>query len=217
MTDRQELNCPNCGARIYWTDAQCVSCGVRLDERQPVREPRREAVPAAARSETQYEQRARPSRWPVYLAVVPIGFVAITALLLGLREASYISETKGDLLFDPDSRTMSVSAPSPNMLVFYVSVGAFGVVTAYGLLRLRRWGWWCAIVWAGIFTAGAAWACRAGLRIVLDPTRVEAEMGPMSPGFAFAYGVTVIFIFAVGLFTSALLTWVLVTRRRLFF
>ena len=31
MTDQQELSCPKCGARIYFTDAQCVSCGARLD------------------------------------------------------------------------------------------------------------------------------------------------------------------------------------------
>ncbi len=53
MTDQQELSCPKCGARIYATDAQCVSCGVRLDEEEPADEPRPEVVPAAARSETQ--------------------------------------------------------------------------------------------------------------------------------------------------------------------
>ena len=45
MTDQQELSCPNCGARIYATDAQCLSCGVELDEGQMADEPRREPVP----------------------------------------------------------------------------------------------------------------------------------------------------------------------------
>ena len=85
MTDQQELRCPDCGARIYATDSQCVSCGVRLDERQPVHEPRREAAPAPRRAETQYEQRARPSRWPVYLAAVPIGLVGFYALSDAMR------------------------------------------------------------------------------------------------------------------------------------
>jgi len=31
-SDREELRCPACGARIYRSDDQCLSCGARLDE-----------------------------------------------------------------------------------------------------------------------------------------------------------------------------------------
>jgi len=81
MTDQQELSCPHCGARIYATDAQCVSCGVRLDERQPVHEPRREAAPAPRRAETQYEQRARPSAWWAYGMAAVITVLSLISVL----------------------------------------------------------------------------------------------------------------------------------------
>ncbi len=32
MADNQRLTCPRCSANILYTDAQCLSCGVRLDE-----------------------------------------------------------------------------------------------------------------------------------------------------------------------------------------
>ena len=32
MVQNEQLQCPQCGARIYLTDAQCLSCGATLDE-----------------------------------------------------------------------------------------------------------------------------------------------------------------------------------------
>ncbi len=55
------------------------------------------------------------------------------------------------------------------VLLFLVPVGAFSIVTAYGLLRLRRWGWWCAVVWTSMFIADSGLcmvAARRRLRTV---------------------------------------------------
>ncbi len=32
MAPAEKLSCPNCGAPIYYTDTQCLACGVALDE-----------------------------------------------------------------------------------------------------------------------------------------------------------------------------------------
>ncbi len=38
MSGSQELKCPKCGAKIFYTDAQCLSCGARLDQGRIVAE-----------------------------------------------------------------------------------------------------------------------------------------------------------------------------------
>ena len=39
MTRQQELDCPRCGATIYFTDVVCLSCGVWLDGGKPIELP----------------------------------------------------------------------------------------------------------------------------------------------------------------------------------
>ena len=85
MTDQQELSCPNCGARVYATDSQCLSCGVRL-------EPRAQPRAVARRAEAHYEQRARPSfrRVLVVAAVIAGACARCLFLFLPRRTSAYL-------------------------------------------------------------------------------------------------------------------------------
>ena len=136
------------------------------------------------------EGRARPSVWPVYLAAAVIGAVSIPVLFLlveCLRTAA--EEGEGVLVYW-------------RPFLWITSIGLFGFVTAWGLVRLRLWGWWCTVVWTSISTAVLVLICA----MLLAPTD--------SPSL----GVLVfLFVAPLGLVAIVLLVWVLATRRRLFF
>ena len=76
------------------------------------------------------ESRPKPSVWPVYVAA---------AALLGVFGLLRMMRIKLDFF-----------------LGAYVLLG---VVAAVGLVRLRLWGWWCAVVWTGILIVGFGWLC----------------------------------------------------------
>ena len=141
------------------------------------------------------EGRARPSVWPVYLVGVIIGLYSVGflgyAVLFPLsasiaREAaSYASpEALPGIQFH-----IALAAYAP----LFAVCGLFGVVTAVGLVRLRPWGWWCAVLWIVIYAAYYI------LGVIAAPV-------PM-PMWSIAACVA----------TIALLVWPLATRRRLFF
>ncbi len=181
MTDQQELSCPNCGARIYATDAQCVSCGVRLDEGPPVDEPRHEAPPAAAMPETQGGLKAALLIvWPVYLVA---GVIGVASLGIALPNFSSLSGLRGFFVF-------------------------FGLLTAYGLFRLRTWAWWCALIWTVVVAVTVTLAMLLGA--LLSVMWGGGESGHSPSGW-------LAIAMAPGCALVVLLVWPLVARRRLFF
>ena len=75
-----------------------------------------------------------------------------------------------------------------------------GFVTAWGLVRLRPWGWWCAVVWVSIFAAGSALFVSLGFFILPGPSKPDEYVD------AFLLLITIV-----------LLIRLLATRRQLFF
>ena len=146
------------------------------------------------------EGRARPSVWPVYVAAVVVGVVSLPYLL---------------------------ALPPP-----IIPIGLFGFVTIWGLSWLRPWGWWCAVVWTSIFTVGYLLSVRICLAASASDVPLE-ELGILGeilttatwvailvfvePLNGFGEAVFFVFLGPLGLITIALLTWVLATRRQLFF
>jgi len=70
------------------------------------------------------EGRARPSVWPVYVVVGLLGSLGLLGVALGVEVLSVAPKAWWGLA------------------LFLMLVGALDAVVAYGLLRLRRWGWW---------------------------------------------------------------------------
>jgi len=70
----------------------------------------------------------------------------------------------------------------------------FGSVTILGIVRLRPWGWWCGVVWTGLFTILLLTQEWAG-----EATFAGYDFLPFSAALPF------------------LLVWSLATRRQLFF
>ena len=114
--------------------------------------------------------RARPSVWPVYVW-------AVVVLIVGLQN-----------LFFPD------------VTLAQLALGLFGVVTAIGMLRLRRWGWWCGIVFTGV------WIVQLGTHQL----RVILAVPPTPPD-------SITIFLAACLVPAFLILWLLATRRQLFF
>ncbi len=140
------------------------------------------------------EGRARPSVWPVYVVAVVILVVGLWLLFQFVDHLSFLVsegiplDLKSDLL----------------PLLLCVSIGLFGWVTAWGLVWLRSWGWWCAAVWAGIFAVGLVslgFGC-------LDLWNI-GETGPL---FFF-----IVLVAPLGLVAIVLLIRLLESRRQLFF
>ncbi len=126
------------------------------------------------------KHRARPSVWPVYVVAAIVGSVSLQ-VVAGLFSGLY--------------------SYSPVVL----PVVLFGFVTIWGLVRLRRWGWWCGAVWTSLAIVGLV-----GLGLAFLATRRDIG-GELFLGFF------VFFVGLPGLITIALFVWVLATRRRLFF
>ena len=75
----------------------------------------------------------------------------------------------------------------------------FSIVTAYGLLRLHGWGWWCGVIWATLAV----------------PVILLSSLWIMSH---FSWNiVSFIWLLAMISLPLILLIWPLVTRRQLFF
>ena len=121
----------------------------------------------------------KPSKWPVYAAAA----VVLETILFMLRMFSFTERT--------------------DIMVFGVIV-VFAFATVVGLVRLQRWGWWCAALWTMMYVLFLGYAA---LAYFMGPrTKYEIDR----PTAATVW----LFLFLVGL---ALLLWPLVTRRSLFF
>ena len=136
------------------------------------------------------EGRAKPSVWPVYVAKVVLVAVGAGLVNSGLEGwTSYHLGTGADVL-----GRAGLQAALP----------VLGFVAIFGLAGLRAWGWWCAVV----FTAGLAvlggWVLLS--RIVLSSH--GPDIAPITE---------VIVLPAVWPAVVVLLTWILATRRGLFF
>jgi len=136
------------------------------------------------------EGRARPSVWPVYVVAGIIGAVS----LLVLRFELVLSwKTQG---------------PFAGLLILFpwTIYVFFGLLTAWGLLRLRVWGWWCAVVWTIGFAAATGFT-QPSRDILLEATGLTRfdHIATMSR-----------LPLVLWVATIALLVWPLATRRRLF-
>ena len=81
------------------------------------------------------EGRARLSVWPVYVAAVIVGLVSL-----------YVSIwTAGDLMYN-----LKEIVGGQFESLFQAIGGPFGLLVAYGIARLRRWGWVCGWLWVPI-------------------------------------------------------------------
>ena len=138
------------------------------------------------------EGKARPSVWPVYLAAAVIVVVGVWVIYPWLENP--------DLLYHPRTGGANL-LPRLGPLVAWVLLG---FVAAVGLVGLRSWAWWCAVV----FTAG--WTLLSGSAVV-DSILVSFHRPDIEPP------AQVIQLATAWLVVLALLVVPLVTRRRLFF
>ena len=133
--------------------------------------------------------KARPSVWPVYAIAAPIGLMG---LLLGL------------MVFSPVQGTPIESLMAAAMLG---APGLFAIATAYGLLMLRPWGRWFAVVWTGVFTAGCV---ALGVYLLMAAENADIKDAEPEATFLRLFG-------QVSLIMVIPFVWVLATRRQLFF
>ncbi len=138
------------------------------------------------------EGRARPSVWPVYVAAAVI--VAVGVWVIYPLIGPYV-------FFRPRTEWVDLLRSPLGLVVAWVLLG---FVAAVGLVGLRSWAWWCAV----IFTAG--WALE-GASAVLDRIVVSFHRPDIQPS-------TEVIRFATAwLVVLALMLVPLVARRQLFF
>jgi len=130
------------------------------------------------------KSKARPSVWPVYVAAAVIGLMTLSRIVLPA------------LAVDWDSFYLD-----PYLLVLLSIWLLFGMLTCWGLVRLRMWAWLCAVLWTAVY---AYWDM-VGL--------IEAQLSPFTTHLPASIGLfTVPAAVAIAVITCAL-----VTRWRLFF
>ena len=125
-----------------------------------------------------------PSLWPVY---VPAATMVVSSLFLLV--------------------VTMVSAHAPAVEQSAVAAHVlFALITAWGLIGLRPWAWWCAVAWA----ISLGWAATPALRIVraLSSERAAEHLGWM----LLPMGCMMVVLAVLGL-----VGWALLTRRPLFF
>ena len=134
------------------------------------------------------EGRARPSVWPVYLTAAGIGVMSLLLLSAAL------------VTFTGSAKLIRTSDPWDILLPIYALLG---LLTASGIIRLRLWAWWCAMVWIII--------CVAASGSLLLPMALSRWRG--------SYLITGVAMFGleISVLVTLLLVWPLATRRRLFF
>ena len=140
------------------------------------------------------EGRAEPSVWPVYLAAAVVAVVSLSHLLEALPELI------GGPFVDFSFLLRDVS-----FIICYL----FGVLTAWGLVRLRPWAWWYAIMWT------IAFVLTPNMQVIFIP-----GMEPLWPAAAYAIDALSaeekIGWLVLAAIPIVLVVWPLVTRRRLF-
>ena len=134
------------------------------------------------------EGRARPSVWPVYLAAAGIGVVSLLLLSAAL------------VTFSNSAKLIRTSDLWDILLPIYALLG---LLTASGIIRLRLWAWWCAIVWIIICVA-------ASVSLLLSMAASRGLGSRLITG-------AMMFSLELSVLVTLLLVWPLATRRRLFF
>jgi len=157
------------------------------------------------------EDRARPSVWPVYVAMV-----AITLACGVILPFMPIGGKYGWQEF-------------PTLIVFGAASVLLGVVAIAGLATLRPWGWWCGAGWMSIFTGyvvGLVWVglivptafmSFAPFSLLWWPNKYCWVSIPFAPFEFPSWLLSWPGLLSTSMFAIVLLTWALVTRRRLFF
>ena len=142
------------------------------------------------------EGRARPSVWPVYVMSAIIGLFSLIGLgwvWLVPWMAQMPAEIYQQLDAGPQGFVRLMQRLAPYAPVFGLH-GLFGIVTAVAAVRLRAWGWWCAVAWVGAYSL---WHAFVAANIGIAEASLTASL------------ITVAFY--------GLIIWTLATRRRLFF
>ncbi len=142
------------------------------------------------------EDRARPSVWPVYVMAGVIGLCGILYLVA-------VWERNQEMLMRLRDNGLLL------ITIFVVGglPGYLSIATAYGLLRLRPWGWWCAGTWTVVVGCTTGSGVLDGAVVVLrGPPLASCIISPELIGFLLGW-----------VLLMALLVWTLATRRRLFF
>ncbi len=148
------------------------------------------------------ERPAKPSVWPVYVAIVVVLIAGLASIALGWVSHRLLSIAE-------ESGESWPGAFLRNIWLAQATLGLLGVVAAIGMLRLRRWGWWCGIVFTGVWIAGNVLAL---LGMIFAAVERAGGHGPLAtPQISTIAFIVVCFVVAV------LLIVVLATRRRLFF
>ncbi len=138
------------------------------------------------------EGKARSSVWPVYLAAAIVALVSLGLLtrVIQIWIAGYYLD-----------------------LPFRVALcgiwGFLGLLTTWGLVRLRPWGWWSVVVWSviplGVFGVFILFLAVWGGDSITTTAQANSII------------LLVSILYATWVGTIALLVWLLATRRRLFF
>ena len=142
------------------------------------------------------EGRARPSVWPVYVAAGVVGLASL-----------YISTWAAGSFMRYPALVEDIVGGQLERL-YQVIGGPLGLLSAYGLARLRRWGWVCGWLWVPI--SAVLWVMR-GWEEGCDAAMSRIQGLPAQTHIGWA-------VFAwVWLVAIVLLMCALVARRPLFF
>ena len=140
--------------------------------------------------------RSRPSAWPVYVMCAVVGvfsFSFATWIWFAPQMAQIPPSVYENLSPGAQEFAGFMQRVAPYAFLFGV-YGIFGIVAAVGAGLFRPWGWWFVVVWTVVLVA---WCVLLHLSFRIRPT---------SP-WAILWNVAFI----------ALIVWLLVTRRRLYF
>jgi len=142
--------------------------------------------------------RSTPSVWPVYVAAV---IVALHGGFLSVSSLGILAVFVAGAIFGADlpAGMRGVHTVVTLIALRRFAYGLFGLLTTIGLVRLRAWGWWCAVLWTAI-------GAYHGIVSIIGLVRL-----PPPP-------VAIFVIFGVpAVVAIALVIWTLATRRQLFF
>ncbi len=159
------------------------------------------------------EGRARPSVWPVYVAAIAVLIVGLVFLAVALDVYVLKATT-------PEYRWGIEGFGPWSWLYAAAAYGLFGVVTAIGMLRLRRWAWWCAAVFVArwiAYESAPVWFGRWFPEWFAEGPCVWFYSCGVLPDGVLPDSAGGIAITAPCLVVAVLIVVVLVTRRRLFF
>jgi len=126
MTQNEELRCPQCGANIYYTDSECLSCGAKLDEGRLA-----EAEPTAPLEVELGPPAVGPDyrTSPVHTRPWDPAAMAVEAGFWGKLQRGWIFLKQSMIMWTRDKDLLIPSALSVVTLVAFYAL-------CYGILRL---------------------------------------------------------------------------------